>query len=510
MRSSLKLRLSDIVLLLAAIGVTLLYVIVGGGGFPLDDSWIHQTYGRNLAYSGMWAFVPGVPSAASTSPLYTVVLAVGYRLGIPFLLWTHGLGALALGITGIIGSRLAERAAPEIRGIGFVTGLALVFSWHLIWSAASGMETALFNMLTLLLIWLAWREGDAERPSVVLRGVIFGVVAAITTLARPEGVLLAGLAGLLLVVVRMNVRWVLLWGISAAIAFLLVLSPYLIFNLNITGGLLPNTAAAKQMWARGTIVFQWSYPERYLRMLFPIMAGGQLLLLPGAVTFAAVALRRLRKQRATLLWLLPVLWSAALVGLYAATLPLAFQHGRYVIPAIPALVVAGVIGTAWMLKWGVRSLGTRVITRGIAVATALLFVVFAFGIGLRAYQLDVAVIDQEMVDPANWTVENIPPDDLLAVHDIGAVGYFAQRPILDIAGLVSPEFIPTILDPDAMWALIQERGAAYLMAFPDQVPGDDVNDPRLCPVYESEGEATFLAGGDKMTIYRLSWDGQCG
>src|SRR5690606_3239904 len=124
------------------------------------------------------------------------------------------------------GSRLAERAAPEIRGIGFVTGLALVFSWHLIWSAASGMETALFNMLTLLLIWLAWREGDAERPSVVLRGVIFGVVAAITTLARPEGVLLAGLAGLLLVVVRMNVRWVLLWGISAAIAFLLVLSPY--------------------------------------------------------------------------------------------------------------------------------------------------------------------------------------------------------------------------------------------------------------------------------------------
>src|SRR5690606_21340122 len=165
MRSSLKLRLSDIVLLLAAIGVTLLYVIVGGGGFPLDDSWIHQTYGRNLAYSGMWAFVPGVPSAASTSPLYTIVLAVGYRLGIPFLLWTHGLGALALGITGIIGSRLAERAAPEIRGIGFVTGLALVFSWHLIWSAASGMETALFNKLTLLLIWLAWREGDAERPS---------------------------------------------------------------------------------------------------------------------------------------------------------------------------------------------------------------------------------------------------------------------------------------------------------------------------------------------------------
>jgi hypothetical protein len=305
-------------------------------------------------------------------------------------------------------------------------------------------------------------------------------------------------------------RWILLWGVSSTVAFLLMLSPYLIFNLNVTGGLLPNTAAAKQMWARGTIVFQWSYSERYLRMLFPIMAGGQLLLIPGAFAFAAVTLRRLRQERAALLRLLPILWSGALVGLYAANLPLAFQHGRYVIPALPALIVSGVVGTAWMLKWGIRSLGARVLTRGLTVATALLFGVFAFGTGLRAYQLDVAVIDQEMVAPAHWIADNIPPDDLLAVHDIGAVGYFVQRPILDIAGLVSPEFIPTILDPDSMWTLLQQRDARYLMAFPDQVPGDFVNDPRLCPIFESDGEATFAAGGDKMTIYRLAWDGECG
>ena len=53
--------------LTVALAMVVLYVATGGGGFPLDDSWIHQTYARNLAQTGQWAFVPGVPSAASTS-----------------------------------------------------------------------------------------------------------------------------------------------------------------------------------------------------------------------------------------------------------------------------------------------------------------------------------------------------------------------------------------------------------------------------------------------------------
>lgn len=509
MRLIANIRLADVVLLVAAALVTLLYVLVGGGGFPLDDSWIHQTYGRNLAYTGMWAFVPGVPSAASTSPLYTVVLATGYALRVPFLLWTHGLGALTLGISGIIGSRLAERAAPDVRGIGLITGLALVLAWHLVWAAASGMETMIFSLFTLLLIWLGWRETDAKNRRTALRGAIFGVAAALTTLARPEGVLLAGMVGLLLFIYRLNLRWLLVWGGAAAVAFLLVLSPYLIFNLQITGGLLPNTALAKQTWVRGTGLYEVNYLWRYWNLLLPLMAGGQLLLVPGMVAFVVMALRKLRERREALLWLLLPAWGVALIGLYSAWLPLPFQHARYVIPALPALVVCGVLGTVWLLRWAKSALLPRVLSRSVAAAAGLMYLVFVFGIGLQAYRQDVAIIDQEMVDPAHWVVENIPLDEVFAVHDIGAVGYFAQRPILDIAGLVSPEFVPTINEPDAMWTLLEERGASYLMAMPDQVPGDDVSDPRLCPLYESEGGAALTAGGEKMTIYRLAWDGAC-
>ncbi|HEX2907647.1 MAG TPA: hypothetical protein VHO69_12335, partial [Phototrophicaceae bacterium] len=135
MLNKIRWRRRDGLLLVAALFSVVLFVRAANGGFPLDDSWIHQVYGRNLAQTGQWAFVPGIPSAASTSPLYTVLLALGYALHVPYTLWTHTLGALALWLAGVFGARLADRLLPENRAIGLVTGLALVLAWHLIWAA---------------------------------------------------------------------------------------------------------------------------------------------------------------------------------------------------------------------------------------------------------------------------------------------------------------------------------------------------------------------------------------
>ena len=73
----------NLTLLVVAAGLVGLYVWRAGGGFPLDDSWIHQSYGRNLGLRGEWALIPGQPSAASTAPLYTILLSIGYVLRIP-------------------------------------------------------------------------------------------------------------------------------------------------------------------------------------------------------------------------------------------------------------------------------------------------------------------------------------------------------------------------------------------------------------------------------------------
>jgi hypothetical protein len=139
----------------------------------------------------------------------------------------------------------------------------------------------------------------------------------------------------------------------------------------------------------------------------------------------------------------------------------------------------------------------------------LAYLYFAFGAGLAAYGQDVRIINEEMVASAHWIADNLPPDELLAVHDIGAVGYFASRPILDLAGLVSPEVVPVILDEGALWELMQEHDARYLMAFPDQVPGKDTSDSRLCPIFTTNGTASPSVDGPNMTIYALSWEGDC-
>ena len=41
-----------------------------------------------------------------------------------------------------------------------------------------------------------------------------------------------------------------------------------------------------------------------------------------------------------------------------------------------------------------------------------------------------------------WLLENTAPDAVVAVPDIGAIGYVSQREILDLNGLVTPELIP--------------------------------------------------------------------
>lgn len=499
-------------LLIAAVLVSI-YVLRAGGGFPLDDSWIHQTYGRNLALLGEWSFLPGVPSAASTSPLYTVLLAIGYRLSIPYIWWTNLLGILALTGIAVIGAQLAQRALPQQPRAGWITGMALLFSWHLIWVASSGMETAIFAMLTLGVLLLGWQHSeslpDALTGSLLRKGFSFGVLVALTTLARPEGILAGGLAGLgvLLALIRQHKKPLFVWMLAAVGGFLIAILPYLVLNLQLTGGLLPNTANAK--FVQHAVMLALPYPYRFYKLAEAIFAGGQVLLLPGIFAYMFLRWKHTPAEKQFAAFT-PLLWSIGLIALYAARLPAWYQHGRYVIPALPALVVCGVVGMLWLHNHLTRRsrLLPRVGLRVLTISTVVLFGIFAAW-GIEIFRTDVLIIDSEMVAAARWIDENLPPDELLAIHDIGAVGYFTPRPMLDIAGLLSPEVIERLNDPEKLWELMQERDARYLMAFANQVPGGDVNDPRLCMIFTTDAEITRQSGGTNMTIYQLDWNATC-
>ena len=159
-------------------------------GFPLDDAWIHQTYARNLGELGEWAFVPGQPSAGSTSPLWSAWLGLGYWLGlrlginlVPYF-WTYITGWLLLAGVGLAGARFMEGLLPERPWAARLAMILLIFEWHLVWAAGSGMETLLSAFIVL---WVLGTLARRERNWLKM-----GLIAGLSVWVRPDGLTLLG------------------------------------------------------------------------------------------------------------------------------------------------------------------------------------------------------------------------------------------------------------------------------------------------------------------------------
>lgn len=508
-------------LLLSALSAALYLgwtALSGRLGFPLDDGWIHQTYARNLAHTGQLAYVPGQPSAGSTSPLWTILLSIGYLLRLDYHFWTYALGAVFLALTALTAYRLARHLFPDQPWTAPLAALFCALEWHLAWAAFSGMETILFTWLLLLLLDLQFKTCNSQSAIHNSQFARAGIVAGLLTLTRPEGLLLAGLVGLALLwrawqTARRRGVWAVL---GYGLAFAVIISPWLIFNLRVSGQPFPNTFYAKQ--AEYHALLTLPLPTRLIRVLLPTLAGAQILLLSGflytalrpspssAPPFPRPSAPLPRPSSAPPLprSILPLLWWFLTVLVYALRLPVNYQHGRYLIPTIPVLILYGVGGTLRLLRPASARMGVRVVSRSALLATLALLLVFWVR-GAQAYADDTGFIEGEMVAVARWLNANTEPDDLIAVHDIGAVGYFARRPLLDLAGLITPEIVPFIADETRLLDFMAERGADYVIFFPDWSAAYRrmAADPRLHPVYNTGYAWTRSQGMENMVIFKL-------
>ena len=153
-------------------------------GLPLDDAWIHQTYARNLAEHGEWSFRAGAPSAGSTSPLWSVLLALGFLLGLTPYIWAYFLGMLVMyGIaitTEVVARHLISSYSPRIPWVG----LFFIVEWHLLWAALSGMETLLHGLIVTVGLSALMMNSH--------RYLTLGLLTGISVWVRPDGLTLLG------------------------------------------------------------------------------------------------------------------------------------------------------------------------------------------------------------------------------------------------------------------------------------------------------------------------------
>ena len=455
-------------------------------GFPLDDAWIHQTYARNLADLGEWSFVPGVTSAGSTSPLWTFLLALVHIVSqnIPFIL-TYLLGAFAFWGLACLAELIFRQSIGWNKTQIPIAGLMIAAEWHLVWAGASGMETLLMAVVVLAVFYFL--------RTITLRGsILAGLVIGIGVWVRPDALTL--LCPLVFVLVLQKSDWkqsvkTLRYSLAA---LSIPLGVYLLFNFWLSGHIWPNTFYAKQ--AEYAALQEIPLLTRYFQILSLPMVGVGVLLLPGFIYKAIQAVRRRNYY-----WMAGILWWLGYSLVYALQLPVTYQHGRYLIPAMPVYFLIGLIGSLEWLNIELPAVGLRwAINRVWAGASMIILAVFLI-IGGQTYAKDVAIINTEMVAAANWLKDNTSETDLIAVHDIGAVGYFSQRRIIDLAGLVSPEIIPIIRDESQLAAYLDQQGADYLMTFPEWYP--ELTDD-LQAVYVSDGGFSLEAGGENMSIYR--------
>ena len=449
-------------------------------GFPLDDAWIHLTYARNFALHGEWAFRLGEGSAGSTSPLWTALLSIGYLIRLSPYIWTFFLGWVVLSVMAIQAEQIARKLLASYRTNIPWVGLFIALAWHLTWSATSGMETLLHGLIILVVLGLLM---ESSRQYMTL-----GLLVGLSVWVRPDGLTLLG--PILLTALLQNGTYKERGSalLKIAIGFGILFGFYLLFNLALSGTLLPNTYYAKQA-EYAEYLASLSFSERLTDYILPLVASPFVVLVPGLFLWTNKIIRE--KNWGAISGLI---WALGYIGIYFMRLP-AYQHGRYIIPAFPILYVWGMLGM--MAYVTSPNANQRIVFLWLSLVS---FLVVAFQwVGAMQNADDVVFVETQMVQTARWINENIPPDAVLGVHDIGAIGYFTQNPILDLAGLITPDVVHFIRDEGQLGAYLSASGAKYLVTFPNWYPNLIAG---RTEVFET-GESLYPYD-DRMKIYR--WD----
>ncbi len=450
--------------------VWLAYALVGAAlGLVLrdlrfDDPFITYRFAERLAGGQGFNYNPGRPALITTAPLYALVLAGCAALGFDVPIASYTLGVMAL-ITsaGLVYHLAARRGA---RWLGFVAGV-LMLCFPLLW-LTPGFEVLPFVALALVAWWLA------DQARWALAGGCAGLAAGM----RGDGFVLIGVLALFTVLTSLS-QWrnptawrILFWRIGAlSVGALATYAPLALFLTMQFGSPIPTTLQTKS--AQAVSGLTGFYPgTRYLEGIgllaqayaqqTPLFWVAPALMALGVAGFAACLWTHRAGLRAPLLPL--VAWSALHVIGYSA-LNVAPYVWYYAVPAL-ALIVLIAYGV-WVLQRVPRA-GRLLSVMGLVCA--LLPLGYADASIARilhgetpppASELASKVLPETKVviyeRVGRWIDQHTPPDATLGVTELGVMGYYSRRPVVDFLGLTQPERLAAIRRGDFIGGLIQAQ-----------------------------------------------------
>jgi hypothetical protein len=457
-------------LILGAVQLVALALVSRGdfppSGFPLDDAWIHQVVARTFAQTGTLGFEPGHHGAGATSFAWAALLAVNHAfIGMSPPLFACILGALFYFASGqLLLVLLLADGIPVTRALVFASLFHL--SGNYVWFTVSGMEAPLSVFLALLALWL-WCAGK-PRP------LATGFVVACLAWTRPEALVLAPL----LVVARRPESLRRAAELALPITAGVVL--YAWVNAANTGSILPRTLEGRRwLWVSLYDGLSKIDLARVFLLRWTDRLAGFTLTLPWGITFwiamgLALIGARTAVQRKWRLLTICLAWTLLQVVVYAIIMPSEGNAGRYQ-PLVPGMFVVMVgIGMITLFDELV-AVSQRPRLAPYAVAFCVLVIAAPAMLGLWRWG-DYHALS---VRHANRTeaamgkiVGRLPPDAKVASFDIGGIGYFSNRRIADLSGLLDPSLIPLVRE-GRIGEYIKREHLDYLvlaMTYPPAAP----------------------------------------
>jgi len=439
----------------------------------VDDAYITYRYAQNLASGQGFTYNIGQPVLSTTAPLYALVLAAGALLEPDLPAVANTLSALALWLGATLLFVLGRR-----EGTPWVGALAaLLYLLHPLLWLSLGLETSVFLALALGAI-VAYRGGRLYLSAALL---------ALATLTRGDGLILTAVLAADCIVrwlgpvvrsgsVHPSARRPLVPGLRPALGALgvygLVLLPLLAWLTWQFGSPLPAALGAKVAQSELGVTGFYAHTT-YLQGL-GILVRARLAQTPLYALFAPAIVVGLlvlwRRGR----WLqLLVAWGTAhLVGY---TILGVTPYYWYYAPLVPALACVSALGVVESARWLAHRTGARrpLVRRaawgvgGLWAAALIVALLWSDGALVRALDGPVPppddpvskVLPEAKVGPyeeaGRWLRDHTPADALVGVTEVGIMGYYAERPMIDFLGLLEPDVAQALARGDLYWALLR-------------------------------------------------------
>jgi len=429
-------------LLLLAGVAALLFVLFRDWAY--DDPFITFRYAANLQAGLGFVYNPGLRVLSTTTPLYTLLLAL---LG---LLWPDLprlsvlVGAVSLGLGGLALYLLGRCWRTPTAG----ALAALLYPLSPLMLGTLGAETGFYLMWVLgaLALYARGRYRGAA------------VLAGLATLTRGDGILVGGVLALAFLGKHRRVPW------RPLGLFLLTTLPWFLFAWGYFGSPFPATLAAKRFQAQMAI--SDSFLEGFVRMV--VNYARQPLYLPyGLLLVLGLGYAMVRARP----WLLLVAWGSAYFIGY--TLLGVSRYFWYYAPFTPVFLALVGLGGQALEELGSRALpGLRRHPWWRWVLAGLLLVPQLTGIRYLYRHPDPRA--RIYRDVGRWLAEHTPPGARVGTLEVGIIGYYAQRPMVDFAGLIQPEVArqmgrESTYEDTALWAVRTYR-PEFLVLDPNGFP----------------------------------------